>query len=58
MKTIQIFEVGEDVLIRARVSQVIFEKDRIKYILEDTEGKKYNHHFSDKDITPFTEEEE
>lgn len=58
MKTIKIFETGETVLIKAVVSKVIFEKDRITYTLKDSiSGTAYQNKFSEKDIIPYEERE-
>ena len=58
MRTIKVFETGETVLIKAVVSKVIFEKDRITYILKDSiSGTAYQNKFSEKDIIPYEEEE-
>lgn len=56
MKMIEVYEQGEEVLIRAKVSRVIFDKNRISYELTDyVTGKKYDYHFSDKDLRPAEE---
>ena len=58
MRTIKVFETGETVLIKAVVSQVIFEKDRITYTLKDAiNGTAYQNRFSEKDIIPYMEQE-
>lgn len=58
MKTVDVYEVGEEVLIKAKVSAVYFEKDRISYELKDcVTGKKYEYKFSDKDMRICPDEE-
>lgn len=57
MRTIEVFEAGETVLIKATVSQVHFEKDRVTYSLKDAiSGTPYPNRFSEKDIIPFVED--
>ena len=58
MKTINIYEVGETVLIKAKVTAIIPDKDRFVYELTaDGETDKLKHRFQDKDITPVSESE-
>ena len=58
MKTVNIYEVGETVLIKAKVAQIIPDKDRFVYELTaDGETEKLKHRFQDKDITPVPESE-
>ena len=59
MKTVRVYEEGETVMIKAKVSKVIFDKDRISYELKDFgNDQRYLTKFSDKDILPFEEEAE
>lgn len=59
MKTIEIYEAGETVLIKAKISKVIFDKDRISYELKDFgNDQKYLCRFSSKDIMPYIPENE
>jgi hypothetical protein len=58
MKTVRVYEEGEVVMIKAKISRVIFEKDKISYELKDYENdQKYLHTYSDKDIEPVPLEE-
>lgn len=58
MKTVNIYEVGETVLIKAKVTAIIPDKDRFVYELTaDGETEKLKHRFQDKDITPVPESE-
>ena len=52
MRTLRIYEVGEEVLIKARVSQVYIEKDRVSYTLTDEHNVPYKNRFSMKNIVP------
>lgn len=54
MKTIKVFEVGEEVYIKAKVAQVIFDKDRISYELTDG-ADKFKHRFQEKDLKSIEE---
>ena len=59
MRTVKIFETGETVLIKAVVSKVTLDKDRISYTLKDAiSGTVYQNRFSEKDIIPFEGQEE
>lgn len=59
MKTIEIYEVGEEVLIRAKVSAIIPDKDRFTYELTVSgETDKLKHRFQDKDLKPIPEVEQ
>ena len=59
MKTVNIYEVGETVLIKAKVSQIVPDKDRFVYELTaDGETERLKHRFQDKDIYPIIEFEE
>jgi hypothetical protein len=59
MKTVNIYEVGETVLIKAKVTAIIPDKDRFVYELTaDGETDKLKHRFQDKDINPIVEFEE
>ena len=57
MKSIEVYEEGETVMIRARISKVIFDKDKILYEVEDLGGKKYLNKFLAKDIVACEKEE-
>ena len=58
MKTVNIYEVGETVLIKAKVTAIIPDKDRFVYELTaDGETDKLKHRFQDKDITAVPENE-
>ena len=58
MKTVNIYEVGETVLIKAKVTAIIPDKDRFVYELTaDGETDKLKHRFQDKDITSIPESE-
>lgn len=53
MKTIEVYEVGEQVLIPAVVTAIIPDKDRFTYeITVSGETEKLKHRFQHKDITP------
>lgn len=52
MKMMKVFEVGEEVLIKAKVSAIIPDKDRFSYdLIVEGETEKLKHRFTDKDIT-------
>lgn len=53
MKTIEVYEVGEQILIPAVVTAIIPDKDRFTYeITVSGETGKLKHRFQHKDITP------
>ena len=53
MRTARIYEVGEEVMIKCRVNQVIFEGGSIKYKLADSKGgTELQGNFTEKDIVP------
>ena len=59
MRTIEIFEVGETVLIKAKVSQVFIDKDRVTYALKDgINSIPYQNRYSMKDILPYNGSED
>ena len=54
MRTLDVFEVGETVLIKATVTQVFFDKDRVTYALKDgINNIPYQNRYSMKDILPY-----
>lgn len=59
MRTVKIYEEGETVMIKAKISKVIFDKDKITYELRDfNTDQAYLSKFTEKDIVPYLEEEE
>ena len=49
MRTVRIYEEGETVMIKAKISKVIFEKERITYELKDyLSDQRYMSRFTDK----------
>ena len=51
MRTARIFEVNEEVMIKCRVTQVIFEGGNIKYKLADSKGgTELQGNFTDKEL--------
>lgn len=53
MKTIEVYEVGEEVLIKGTVTAIIPDKERFTYeITVAGETEKLKHRFQHKDITP------
>ena len=52
MKTVNIFEECEEVLIRATVSKVNIDKGRVSYTLKDSMGREYPQKYTDTDILP------
>ena len=52
MKTLNIYEEGEEVLVRAKVSKISIEKDKVSYQLMDATGNLYPHKFTDKELIP------
>jgi hypothetical protein len=58
MKTIEVYEVGEKVLIPAVVTAIIPDKDRFTYeITVSGDTGKLKHRFQHKDITPIQDAE-
>lgn len=56
MRTVRIYEEGETVMIKAKISKVIFEKERITYELKDyLSDQRYMSRFTDKEIMPIEE---
>ena len=58
MKTFNMYEEGEEVLIRAKVSRMYMDKGRILYVLKDSMGNDYPYKFKDADLMPIPIEEE
>lgn len=58
MRTLTIYEVGETVLVKAKVSNVHIEKDKVSYTLTDENNVPYKNRFSTKDIVPLEQESE
>lgn len=61
MKTVNVYEEGETVLIKAKIARVIFDKDKITYELKEYgNDHRYSTRFTEKEITPYKggEEEE
>lgn len=53
MKVMEVYEVGEEVLIKAKVSAIIPDKDRFIYeVTASGEMEKLKHRFQHKDLTP------
>jgi len=57
MKKLLIYEEGETVLIKARISKVFIDKDRVSYVLTDEHNIEFKNRFSSKDIMPYEQEE-
>jgi len=56
MKTVRIFEVGEEVYVKAKVAAIVPDKDRFTYELTEPGGTdKFKHRFQEKDLTPIEE---
>ncbi|MBQ6090765.1 MAG: hypothetical protein IJL07_05865 [Lachnospiraceae bacterium] len=52
MKVMEVYEVGEEVLIKAKVSAIIPDKDRFTYeVTVSGETEKLKHRFQHKDLT-------
>ena len=59
MKTVNVYEEGETVLIKAKIARVIFDKDKITYELKEYgNDHRYSTRFTEKEITPYKDEEE
>lgn len=59
MKTVKIFEIGENVMIKGKVVDAVFEGGNIKYkIKDDKTGKIFDWFYTDKDIIPYDENNE
>ena len=59
MKTVNVYEEGETVLIKAKIARVIFDKDKITYELKEYgNDHRYSTRFTEKEITPYKGEEE
>ena len=59
MRTIDIYEVGEKVLIEAVVMDIIVEQGKIKYVLKvEHTNNELEHTFSEKQMFPITKESE
>ena len=53
MKTLDVYQENETVMIKARISKVIFEKDKVSYELKHYDSEqKFLNRFSEKDIMP------
>lgn len=51
MKTIKLYEVGEEVLVKAKITGVVIKEGEIRYALKNTiTGKDYDYLFKDEDI--------
>ena len=54
MKTIDIYEIGEEVLIRAKVSDIIVENGEVKYrIKAEHSNNDLDHKFTDHQLIPY-----
>lgn len=59
MKTVNIYEIGEMVMIKARVADIMIDNGNLRYTLKDEKaGKVYDWSFGDKDIIQIPEEKE
>lgn len=59
MKTANIYEVGERVMIKARVENVSLENGQLKYTLRDEKASKtYGWVYGDRDIIPVPADEQ
>ncbi len=57
MQTVDIYDVDEEVLIKAKVAEVLFDKGKVIYKLKDVvTGKRLDYDFTAKDIRPVTAE--
>jgi len=58
MKTVNIYEQGEQVMIKARVADIAIENGKLRYTLKDEKANKtYGWTFADSDIIPINEEQ-
>lgn len=58
MKTVRIFEVGEEVYIKAEVAAIVPDKDRFTYELKEPGcSDKFKHRYQDKELKPVEEVE-
>ena len=56
MKTVNMYSIGEQVMIKARVADISIEKGKLRYTLKDEKANKtYGWTFADSDITPVEE---
>lgn len=54
MKTIDIYDIGEDVLIRAKVTDIVVDKGEIKYKIKDEHSNNdLSHLYTDHQLIPY-----
>ena len=55
MKKIDMYELGEEVLIKVKVESILIDRDgEIKYQLQDEHGKIFDHMFNSKNMIPIS----
>jgi len=59
MKTFDVYQENETVMIKAKIARVIFEKDKVSYELKDyNTDQRFLNKFSEKDVIPYRPLEE
>lgn len=56
MKTVDIYEIGEEVLIRAKVTDIVVDKGEIKYKIKDEHSNNdLSHLYTDHQLIPYSD---